>query len=67
LGQSPRTKRENFGILGLGQESDSMKLIVKGIAILVVLGMIGLVGFAYLGDLSPNQTVITKPVVLDGQ
>ena len=67
MGQSPRTKRENFGILGLGQESDSMKLIVKGIAILVVLGMIGLVGFAYLGDLSPNQTVITKPVVLDGQ
>ena len=53
--------------MGFGQESDSMKLIVKGIAILVVLGMIGLVGFAYLGDLSPNQKVITKPVVLDGQ
>ena len=50
-----------------GQESNKMKLIVKGIAILVVLGLIGLVGFAYLGDLSPKQSVVTKPVVLDGQ
>jgi len=52
---------------GRGQESESMKLIVKAIVILVVLGMIGLTGFAYLGDLSPDQAVITKPVVLDGQ
>lgn len=42
-----------------------MKLIVKGIAILVILGAIGLTGFAYLGDLSPKQTDVTKPVVLD--
>lgn len=47
------------------QESDMMKLIVKGIAILVVLAALGLTGFAYLGDLSPNQTEVTKPVVLD--
>ena len=52
---------------GRGQESGRMKFIVKAIAILVVLGMIGLTGFAYLGDLSPDQSVITKPVVLDGQ
>ena len=44
-----------------------MKLIVKGIVILVILGAIGVVGFAYLGDLSPQKTVVTKPVVLDGQ
>ena len=50
-----------------GQESNGLKLIVKGMAILLVLAGIGLVGFAYLGDLSPQQTVITKPVVLDGQ
>lgn len=42
-----------------------MRLIVKGIAILVVLAALGLTGFAYLGDLSPNQTEVTKPVVLD--
>lgn len=43
-----------------------MKLIVKGIAILVILGTIGLTGFAYLGDLSPTQIEVKKPVVLDG-
>ncbi|WP_301460417.1 hypothetical protein [Pseudorhodobacter sp.] len=42
-----------------------MKLIVKGIAILVILAGIGLVGFAYLGDLSPQQGVVTTPVILD--
>lgn len=44
-----------------------MRLIVKGIAIVVVLGLVGLIGFAYLGDLSPAQNLVTKPVVLDGQ
>ncbi len=53
--------------MGLGQESSGMWLIVKSIAILVVLGVIGLIGFAYLGDLSPELGLVTKPVVLDGQ
>ncbi|WP_269430754.1 hypothetical protein [Pseudorhodobacter wandonensis] len=44
-----------------------MKLIFKGVVFLVVLGLIGLTGFAYLGDLSPQQQIVTKPVVLDGQ
>ncbi|SEN75053.1 hypothetical protein SAMN05216227_102318 [Pseudorhodobacter antarcticus] len=44
-----------------------MKLIVKGLVVLVFFGFLGLVGFAYLGDLSPSQNTITKPVVLDGQ
>lgn len=44
-----------------------MKLIAKGIVLLVLLGLIGLTGYAYLADLSPEQSVVTKPVVLDGQ
>lgn len=44
-----------------------MKLIFKGVVILVILGFLGLTGFAYLGDLSPEQNLVTKPVVLDGQ
>ena len=50
-----------------GQESSSMKLIVKAVFVLVILGFVGLVGFAYLGDLSPKQAPVSKPVVLDGQ
>jgi hypothetical protein len=44
-----------------------MKLIVKGVLILGILGFLGLAGFAYMGDLSPEQGVVSKPVVLDGQ
>ncbi|RUS59076.1 hypothetical protein EGN72_13980 [Pseudorhodobacter sp. E13] len=65
---SRRALRAQDGLISaheVWQESKKMKLIVKGIAILVVLGAIGLTGFAYLGDLSPMQTDVTKPVVLD--
>jgi hypothetical protein len=44
-----------------------MKLIVKLLFALVILGLIGLTGYAYLGDLSPEQRQIEQPVVLDGQ
>ncbi len=40
--------------------------IVKFLLILVVLGALGLVGYAYLGDLSPDQTDVSTPVELDG-
>ncbi len=40
--------------------------IVKFLLILLVLGALGLVGYAYLGDLSPDQTDISAPVELDG-
>jgi hypothetical protein len=40
--------------------------IVKGVLVLAILGFLGLVGYAYLGDLTPDQTPVTKPVVLDG-
>ncbi|MFT7060194.1 MAG: hypothetical protein ACJASV_002711 [Pseudorhodobacter sp.] len=43
-----------------------MKLILKGVVVLTILGLIGLTGFAYLADLSPVQNEVTKPVVLDG-
>jgi len=44
-----------------------MKLIFKGLAILVVLGLIGLTGYAYLADFTPSQSVVSKPVVLDAK
>jgi hypothetical protein len=44
-----------------------MTLILKFIAILLVLGAIGLVGYAYLGDLTPAQRDVVQPVTLDAK
>jgi len=43
-----------------------MGTVLKLIVILLVLGCIGLVGYAYLGDLSPEQNDVVQPVTLDG-
>lgn len=39
--------------------------IFKVLLFLLVLGFIGLTGFAYLGDLSPDQSDIREPVTLN--
>ncbi len=43
-----------------------MRTVLKLILIVLVLGGIGLVGYAYLGDLSPEQNDVVQPVTLDG-
>lgn len=40
--------------------------LFKFLLILVVLAIIGLIGFAFLGDLSPDRTEVRIPVELDG-
>ncbi|WP_167850869.1 MULTISPECIES: hypothetical protein [Tabrizicola] len=42
-----------------------MGRIVKALVVLVVFGFIGLTIYAYLGDLTPVQGEVTKPVVLN--
>lgn len=42
-----------------------MGILFKFLAVLVILGSLGLVGYAYLGDLSPEQTDVTTPVQLN--
>lgn len=44
-----------------------MLRILKLLAILLILGFIGLLGYAYLGDLTPEQKEIRKPVALDAE
>lgn len=42
-----------------------MGRIFKLLLFLVVLGAVTLVGYAYLGDLSPDQSDMSEPVKLD--
>ncbi|WP_263626697.1 hypothetical protein [Xinfangfangia pollutisoli] len=44
-----------------------MGRIFKALIVLAILGFVGLTAFAYLGDLTPVQTEVTKPVVLDAE
>jgi len=42
-----------------------MGRLLKFLILLLVLGFIGLVGYAYLGDLSPEIKEVNQPVTLD--
>lgn len=42
-----------------------MGRIIKAIFVLAILGIIGLTGFAYIADLSPNQGEVKVPVTLN--
>lgn len=43
-----------------------MGRLLKLLLFLIVLGILGLVGYAYLGDLSPDQENVSQPVELNG-
>lgn len=42
-----------------------MRRLFKALVFLIILGFVGLVGFAYLGDLKPERTDVSAPVTLD--
>lgn len=42
-----------------------MGRLFKALVFLLVVGFIGLVGYAYLGDLAPDRSEISLPVTLD--
>jgi len=45
----------------------AMGRIIKALVVLLIFGFIGLTIYAYLGDLTPVQGEVTKPVVLDAK
>ena len=47
------------------RKGDHMGRIIKALLLLVILGFLGLTAYAYLGDLTPVQGEIKKPVVLN--
>lgn len=43
-----------------------MKWLFKLFVFLIIVGVFAVVGYAYLGDLSPNRVEVNEPVTLDG-
>ena len=41
-----------------------MGQLIKAVLILAVLGFVGLVGYAYLADLTPKKVDVKVPVIL---
>jgi len=51
-----------------GNESGGVMVrLVKFLLILVLLVALVVVGYAYLGDLTPTTTEVDEPIVLDAQ
>jgi hypothetical protein len=42
-----------------------MGRIIKALVLLVIVGFLGLTSYAYLGDLTPEQSEVKMPVVLN--
>lgn len=42
-----------------------MGRLIKLLVFLVVVAFLGLTGYAYLGDMSPKQTMQSEPVILN--
>jgi len=47
------------------ERQERMVRLFKLILVLAVLGFVALVGYAYLGDLSPTSEDVSEPVTLD--
>jgi Tfp pilus assembly protein PilO len=43
-----------------------MRYLVRLILIIVVLAAVAVVGYAYVGDLSPDRAPVSQPLELDG-
>ena len=41
------------------------RILLRLVLFLVVIAALGLVGYAYLGDIDPDQTDVSEPVNLD--
>ncbi len=39
--------------------------LIKAVLVLAILGLAGLVGYAYLADLAPDSTEVKVPVILN--
>ena len=41
------------------------KFLIRLLGVIIVMGLLGFVAFAYIGDLSPQRAEVTVPVTID--
>jgi hypothetical protein len=64
-GRSGKKRRTDEAVRENTRKGDHMGRIIKALLLLVILGFLGLTAYAYLGDLTPVQGEVKKPVVLN--
>ena len=47
------------------RQTDAMGRILKYLIVLMLLGVLGLLGYSYSGLMTPNTQPVTQPVTLD--
>lgn len=63
--QGGKTHRGDQAAGQTSRKGETMGRIIKALLLLLILGFVGLTVYAYLGDLSPVQNEVKKPVVLN--
>jgi hypothetical protein len=63
----PRTAEGGMELVAGAERLFRMLRFLKVILVLVVLIASAVIGFAYLGDLSPQQQDVSQPVTLDAE
>jgi hypothetical protein len=65
MGTCSNNIRVDQAVRETSRKGTRMGRIIKALVVLVIFGLIGLTGYAYLGDLTPRQGEVKKPVVLN--
>jgi hypothetical protein len=62
-----KKRRTDEAVRKKTRKGNHMARIIKALLLLVMLGFVGLIAYAYLGDLTPVQGEVKKPVVLNAE
>ena len=66
-GVAPRSRGTAAREPGRQTGRRTMWRLLRGLIYLTILGMAGIAGYAFLGDLSPERAEVRQTVVLDGR
>lgn len=63
--QTPEKQKSAHTRGGLNGGERMRKFLIRLLGVIIVMGLLGFVAFAYIGDLSPQRAEVTVPVTID--